>query len=503
MATRPTWLPRLAPLLFIGAVVGCSIWIRWPGFTHGGFANHDVGGILYNAMLLHAGELPYVASVEFKAPGTFYLATVLAGVDGTDIDRFQLWANTWGVLSLVALAAMAWRTWGPLAGCVAAVVYGLHDAWLDTMDANYVTWAQLPMVLSAAWTLASMRCDHVLGRRGGFVVAGALAACAALMKTPAGVALPLALAGACLRRDGWRDAIAVVTGAAMGFAPIVLHYMARGELGALWSGYVMNEWTYQYVATGSAMLGEDALSEGVLATIFFLALPLTLAAFAAWPPTGDRRVALVLWLWLGLTLVAASVGFRFYKGYFLAPLAPACVLAAAPWGLLGRASRLRWPVRVIAVLPLLVLVLRCWTTLDAERKNRSLPHDQGSRAIARHLNANLSEGTRIWIWGWHLWDVYAYTGRLAGTRFYKVEELITSPNDSTWRRPRTPLKFVDGEIAEVLVEELDANRPEWIVLGSAVPSRDFRALNVFLREEYVRDTKVKLNRVQFWRLKAE
>ncbi len=488
------------------AVVGASIWIRWPGFTQGGFANHDVGGILYNAMLLNAGELPYVASVEFKAPGTFYLAAVLAG-DGTDIDRFQVWANAWGVLTLVALAAMAWRTWGPLAGCVTAVVYALHDAWLDTMDANYVTWAQLPLVLSAAWAIAAVRCEHALGRRVGLGVAGLLCAWAALMKTPAGVALPLALAaafvGASSRRVALRDASAVVAGAAMGFAPIVLHYALRGELGALWSGYVMNEWTYHYVATGSEILGRDASREGLLATCHFLALPLAVAAFGAWAPASERRVAGLLWLWFGSTLLAASVGFRFYKGYYLAPLAPLCVLAAAPWGLLGRGSRLRWAPRVIACLPLVVLLAREGMMLHAERKNRSRAHDEGGRAIAKHLNANLPEDAEIWVWGWHLWDVYAFTGRLAGTRFYKSEELITSPNDSTWRRGRTPLRFVDGKIAEQLVEELEERRPYYIVLGSAVPSQDFHALRAMLREHYVRDTTVTLNRVQFWRVREE
>jgi hypothetical protein len=200
-------------------------------------------------------------------------------------------------------------------------------------------------------------------------------------------------------------------------------------------------------------------------------------------------------------LIAASVGFRFYKGYFLAPLAPACVLAVAPWGLLGARCRLRWPARVVALIPLVVLVGRSAMMVHGERVNRSRAHDQGSRVIAKHLNANLSEGSRIWIWGWHLWDVYAYTGRLAGTRFYKVEELITSPNDSTWRRPRTELRFVDGPLAEALLGELEANRPEWIVLGSAVPAGDFHALRGFLREHYTRDSSVHLNRVQFWRVR--
>ena len=57
---------------------------------------------MYNGMLLAAGKLPYVDSVEFKAPGTFYLAWWLAD-GGRDIAAFQVWANLFALGSLAAL----------------------------------------------------------------------------------------------------------------------------------------------------------------------------------------------------------------------------------------------------------------------------------------------------------------------------------------------------------------------------------------------------------------
>jgi hypothetical protein len=68
----PPETPRARTALVLVAVVvvlAASVWIRWPGFTQGGFASHDVGGILYEAMVLAGGGLPYVDTVELKAPG--------------------------------------------------------------------------------------------------------------------------------------------------------------------------------------------------------------------------------------------------------------------------------------------------------------------------------------------------------------------------------------------------------------------------------------------------
>ena len=96
-------------IVILAAIVGASAWLRTPGFEQGGFASHDVAGILYNAMVLERGGLPYVDTLELKAPGSFYLAQWFAGGDGRDIGRFQIAANLWALASLVAVAGLGWR----------------------------------------------------------------------------------------------------------------------------------------------------------------------------------------------------------------------------------------------------------------------------------------------------------------------------------------------------------------------------------------------------------
>jgi len=501
---------KLAFWFAFTVVLGLSAWLRKPGFTQGGFANHDVGGILYNGMLLAAGKLPYVHSVEFKAPGTFYLAWLLAD-GGRDIASFQVWANIAGLGSLAVVMLGARQLWGPTQGVFAGLVYGAHDLVLDTMDANYVTWAQLPSVASVVVALVAFRrkCPPLWL----FVVAGALACAATLCKRPAGIALLVVVVVAAWsglqakpeqrRVETTKRVAAVFGGVLLAAAPVSLHYLAAGEFSALWRGFVLNEWGWRYVAQGSAIGLGQAPREAAFASANFLALPLALSAFSLGGLANrrDRPVVALLLLWSALALGSAALGFRFYKGYHLLAAAPLSILAASSAGLFGQRSLRRWSTRAVALLPALLLLGRQGVLIDAERTNRMHAHDLGGRAIAKRVRQMTQPGDTIWVWGWHLWDVYAFTGHLSSTRFYKTMELTTSANDSTWRHPRSPLHFRDDLAARALIDELYDSPPDVIVLGSAVPVREFAELRGFLRAHYRRDRKVRLNRVQFWQLR--
>ncbi len=202
--------------------------------------------------------------------------------------------------------------------------------------------------------------------------------------------------------------------------------------------------------------------------------------------------------WALATLLAAAVGFRFYKGYYLATAAPLCLLAAAPWGLWTARSVVPTWLRSLLMIPVVALGLRQVETIRMTREDRARPHDLGGATIARHVAAHSEPGDTIWVWGWHLWDVYPYAGRLGASPIYKSLGVLTTPNDDTWRERGTPLTFVDGPHAERLVADLARERPAWIVLGSTVPRREFGALRDLLRREYRLDRTIRLGRVQFW-----
>ena len=582
---------HIGAALAIAAIAGVSCLIRLPGFTEGGFASHDVGGILYEAMLLRAGGLPYVDAIELKAPGTFYLATFLAGPEGRDIAAFQVAANLVAIASLLVLAALAWRLWGARAAVVAAALYALHDAHLDSMDANYVTWAQLPAVAAGlcAARAATWREEHALRSRSfrTWLFGGVMCGLAALCKQPSGVVLlPVLFWAVCPpgRRDV-RAGLAVLAGFLLAHVPVALHYLARGQLGALLGGYVWNPWGFEYIAHNAASTGPArAAWEFAAAAAHFLALPLALAAFAvaarprghvakdmsrasgdapapapdlrrhvpqdmsslpadasslgpqvhdhkdispvpadatsAPPPRGhapkdmspaprghaskDSRhvpgATRFLLAWTAAAMLAAATGLRFYKGYWLGVLPPLCLLAAAPWGASAPAPwRRGWPRLVVAPLVLALTVRAAWA-LRLTRDDRARPHDEGARAIGRWLGERTGPDDTIWVWGWHLWGVHAYSGRLSASRIYKTLGLLTTTPDDTWRTPAGPARVLtDGPAAQQLLSDLAAAPPAFVAIGGTAPKHEFPALRRFLADRYVRDHGLRFGKVEIWR----
>ncbi len=497
--------PRRAPAwAWVGllALTVLAAWLRAPGWTTSGLSNHDVGGILYEAMVIRSGGLPYVDTVEMKAPGSFYLAALFAGPEGRDIDALQLAANLWSLAGGLAVGVFGVLALGPVAGLVASAIYALHAPVLDTMDANYVTWMQLPTILAmglSAWAAAGSRRRRVIW---GWLGAGVLAGLAVLIKRPAAATF-LVVLGWSLARSR-RDRVQrlaplwVGCGALLAHLPVALHYLAAGALSDLVEGYLMNPWGVRYVR--GAPPGAGPL-EGARALAFFLAMPAAGALWALWPRREGPAARLQgpVWAWALATLAAASLGGRFYKGYFLAALPPLALLAAAPWGMWGRAPRGGRAVRVVGLALALLLAAREGVILRRTRVERAFDHAAGARRIARHVAARTAPTDRIWCWGWHLWGVYAMAGRMSASRIYKALGLLTPPNDDTWRRPPSPLHFRDGPAARELLEDFARTPPAYVILGSTVPHREFRALREVLHRGYVRDRGLRIGRVELWR----
>jgi hypothetical protein len=306
------------------------------------------------------------------------------------------------------------------------------------------------------------------------------------------------------RRTAMRRLAGVVAGGVAIHVPVVIHYARHGAVGALWSGYIANEWAGRYLAVRTAA-ADHWLREGVFATLHVLALPIALAAFAGPPPrdadASSRQTVGILLVWFVAVTAAAWAGARYYKGYFLAPAAPICLLAAVPWGASGgwpaglRARTARLAMAAIT----LVLVARAVLLTAETRRDRARPHDEGGRMLARYVAAHTEPDDTIWVWGWHLWDVYPLAHRRAASRIYKSLGLIEPPNDDTWRTPATPLRFVPSARADLLLEELDDARPKFVLLGGTVPRGEFTDLRRFLAQHYVLDAGVRVGRVQVWR----
>ncbi|MFY0535357.1 hypothetical protein [Nannocystis pusilla] len=189
--------------------------------------------------------------------------------------------------------------------------------------------------------------------------------------------------------------------------------------------------------------------------------------------------------WTAAAMLAAATGLRFYKGYWLGVLPPLCLLAAAPWAAGAPALwRRGWPRLIVAPL-VLALTMRAAWALRLTRDDRARPHDEGARAIGRWLGERTGPDDTIWVWGWHLWGVHAYSGRLSASRIYKTLGLLTTTPDDTWRTPAGPAKVLtDGPAAQQLLSDLTASprpsspsagRPPSTIPGPApLPRRSLR-----------------------------
>ena len=498
----------VATMVSVLVILAGSALVRWPGLTQGRFASHDVGGILYNGMLLRSGGLPYVDSVEWKAPGSFYVAALVAGAD---IAVLQLVANLVALGSLALVMAFAWRLWGRGAAVACGFVFALHDAQLDSMDANYVTWALLPQIAAVLVAVAAGRRREQAvpsAMSVTWLASGLLCGVATLFKQPAGVVLIPVLLHALRHGRRWhvRTGAWVLAGFVLAHLPIALHYLAHGQLGALISSYAGANWGFSYIGHHGDTALHAAAWEGLAATVFFLALPLTLAVFAvaACPREATARASTrLLVIWALAAIAGAAVGLRFYKGYFLAALPPLCLLAAAPWGLLGAQLWRRGLPRWIAAPVLVVLLARAGMMLQTTRVDRARPHDDGARKIAEHIARNSEPGDRIWVWGWHLWGVYAYSERLSASPIYKTPGLLTHFDDDTWRRPSTRVTLMpDSPHADRLLRDLAAAPPIFIALGGSVPREQFVELGRFLAAHYERDRRIVVGKVEVWRRRS-
>jgi len=248
----------------------------------------------------------------------------------------------------------------------------------------------------------------------------------------------------------------------------------------------------------------EAAREGVLAATYFLALPLLLAGYAITAGRHERgephrKIISTLLVWFLAALAGASLGLRFYKGYFLAALPPLVLLGVAPWGLCGANMWRRGLLRFVTAPVLVLLIARGATILAATREDRARPHDDGARRVAAHIAAQTGPSDRIWVWGWHLWGVFAYSGRLSGSPIYKTPGLLTRFEDDSWRRRASPIVFdPSSPYVPMLLADLERSRPAFIVLGASVPRDEFTELRRFIAENYRRDRRLVVGRAEIW-----
>ena len=477
------------------------------------FQNEDIAGITYNADLIGRGKLPYVDNYELKAPGSFFALHWIWKISGRSLQSIERFGTWWALVAALGVCVTGWLLFSSYAsGLIAALIYCLCAPYIDSITVNYNAWMATPYIWCTAFFVAALRRRSL----GLFVVAGIVGAIAGLTKRQGGFIVPaLGMLLICARwipvPSEWphvrrRSLIAFAVGVALGFIPILTYYTLRGHLTDFFRGYFFLSSGWNYVAREeSSWIKLTYIGHGLWGFVQFLLLPtlLAIASFAVTTARPSARLNLrgaLLVVHFGASFAAASLGFRYYKSYYLQLLPVLCWLAAHPEGIVARwFQRSRWPrshrgkvTQAIGALSALLMVLPAVLhdgdlLLSERRKRRGKPTFKGEAlAISDFIARNSKPADSIWVWGRWAWPVYFHANRQAPTRFYKVLGVVTTSLDNTWKKPTSRTLYVERKpFSDLIANDLIENEPAFIVDAKNESRRGWTAIDKLLARRYL------------------
>jgi hypothetical protein len=531
--------------LFIVACIFAHFWLRWPAFHNPFFHNEDTAGITYSADLLLRGGVPLVDTVEMKSPGAFF---ILAGgwtLMGRSMESAQLLGVLW---SLLAVFGVGWGAWliyrRALSAGVAMSAYLLLSPFTDSIDINYGAWMITPYIWACVllfWGLRKVDEGALKGAIWLIFGCGLMVTLSALMKRQGAVLTPLIALTVFLRwsehrKETIRALMAFGGGVAAGFLPMMIFYLAHGQLSAWIESYFFSESGWRYVeGVMSADQRLDRLGDGLvglwihLGTALALALIALLSGRTSKPsietllaskgstPQVDSTASIlsasrrILWALLFFSFIGTALGWRFFKGYYLQMLPALLWIASTPrspfvrlmtregrsfkvW--MSRARQLSPRGRLFQMVTLFPLIATLGVALQNDlthvaqaraRRHRALytPAVQ-IKKVSQWVKTNRPRHEAIWVWGRWAWPAYFYTQRPSATRYYKSLGVLTTQLTNTWnpKRPSAPTRFDPRSEWREAIKELRGSPPGVIILAQNEPYSRFKALNQLLKERY-------------------
>jgi 4-amino-4-deoxy-L-arabinose transferase-like glycosyltransferase len=499
------------------ALVLVAVVLRWPS-TRITVLNEDEA--LYAAAaatMMETGAPPYVAGVESKPPGIFYLYRAAFALVG----RYQLRAVHaltigWVLLTALLVAGMARRVGPARAGWWAAFFYLVFT----TVQQPKVLASQCELLYAlplagAGWLLVEALAREGWGAWGRALAAGVLCGAATLIK-PTAVSLPAAaLAVLAVGRPLWlgrrvllpglRLAAALGAGFAAMWGAAALYFVHLG----VWDDlvYWSFRWTLgNYIPTGFATsrflvrFAASFVPWAGLCSVLWVCAAAEVRALLGERRERQERGALLLLAWGGFALGMVGLGGRFYDHYFpqaVTPLAALAGLGAARL-LEAQAGRVRWLLAGAAAPGVLCLV----GALHFDATQRLFGDGSSSEppaALSQWLAGHTRPQDRIFVWGYYPL-IYVGADRIPASRFVGCHYLTGYAALGLSRRLPPELEArleVPGGFA-TLIEELERHRAEVVVDTapadfhgwSRYPLSRYPALAAYLAAHYRREAVV-------------
>ena len=428
----------------------------------------DEGEYAYAGQLMLQGIPPYQIAYNMKLPGTYAAYAAIMAIGGQTPAAIHLGLMVVNILTILLMYAIGKRLYGPLAGAIAGISYGMLSVgpWVQGF-AGHATHFVIFTAAIGLWLLLKAKEEPQVWM---FLVAGVFLGSAFVMKQPGaafGVFAVLYLARVSVwstserRKSAW-CLLALTAGMAIPFALTCLLLWRAGVFPRFWFWTVT--YAYQHGTNVSAAEGWHYLKK------YFVQA--SLSAIALWILAGlglivifwNRRARRHWEFLVGLLVfsgLAVSAGLYFRPHYFilLLPALSLLVAVALNWAaeLANQSRNKALQYVAMAVFPLAVVVTLAqesnfYFQADPVSASRYVyPKDPftESAAIGDYLRRNLSPSATMAMLGSEP-QIMFYSRRRSVTGYLYTYSLTEEqPYAATMQRE--------------LISEVETARPDYLV----------------------------------------
>jgi 4-amino-4-deoxy-L-arabinose transferase-like glycosyltransferase len=485
--------PRRAPALLV-LFVGVSLLTRWLSLAVDVLDMDEAAHAVGSWVLLDGGRL-YRDFVDNKPPLLYAYYALAQAPLGRGLLPVHL-VTVLVTVPLTALAASAVFRHGRrgLAAGLLHLLFGSAFLAHDMLAAN----AELILLLPASWAVAALADEERGGRTRNARLAGVLLGVATLVKQQAVFWLPALAVGAVAgrRRAPWA-LVALAGGFLLPVALTVLGFSASGTAWDLFYWTVLRNVAY----VENPISAREALERGARTLLPWLLASAPLLWAWWWSrPLLEPRLRRLLGLLIGLALLPAFAGLRFFPHY-LVPCGFALAVAAAPAAERWLARPLAGPGRLFAASTLAIVVV--FQALNAALYLGGWAVYRENDPVYRKTAARLARDpcfpkSRLFVWGWA--PAFDYFAGLAGTRpatrFTAMAQsgltgYVAGNLGSVRRRLPGEADLLPAHW-DWLMEDLERSRatyildtaPAGILRWDRYPIADYPRLHGYLRERY-------------------
>ena len=452
--------------------LGLHYWIRSPALTLPFFHNEDTAGIAYSSNLIIQGGLPYVHTVEMKAPGSFFVLAQWWSWFGNSLENAQVLMFIWSFFAACGIAIGSWFLYGSLwIACLSAWLYIYLSPFTDSIDINYGAWMATPYIFSASvlwWIYRESQIQSTYNQHPTkeeqiplqsrkllilYITLGIFIASAALMKRQGAAIFPLALLVIYqVSADKPKALLGLIGGTLLGFTVFFIPYWQQDHLFEGVQSYFFSKSGWHYLASNLIETKINVsptveklprLWDGLIGTPIHLPITSAMSGLVviysllvhkpnpqsqAEPekqvtPPIDFRLLSILCAFALLSFVGTALGLRFFKGYYLQMLPALIWLGTYPviWQRAYRCfisffvpkSRSHFLVQKLLILIFLAslpfAITSSWHHLSKARKMRSGPLYLPALQI-KEISQKIKVNTQAddKIWVWGRWAWPSY-----------------------------------------------------------------------------------------------